>query len=219
MRLTAALVTIALAAPVAGARDFAQPPAADRVAAVGPGKRAPVEPAPVDRAALTRALAARRDHNLAVFRAYRKAGTYAHNFVRTGPLNVWLDVEGHLCAAANMIDKDGQHDLVMKTAAASNQIRLLDVTDGPLLDWILTSGLTLEEIDRIQMPQDMERLNGAGRAPARWRIAEDARLRKGYAAADAWLVAHRRAGLADAVDRLMEHPALAAGLLATSATS
>ena len=41
--------------------------------------------------------------------AYRKAGVYPHNFVRSGPLNVWMDSEGHLCAAATMIDKDGKH--------------------------------------------------------------------------------------------------------------
>jgi hypothetical protein len=109
-----------------------------------------------------------------------------------------------------MIDRDGQHDLVMKTAATSNQIRLLDVTDGPLLDWILTSGLTLEEIDLIQAPMPMP----PPKAPEpQARVAIDAELARGYASTEAKLIKRRNAGLEVAADRLMEHPALARALL------
>jgi hypothetical protein len=214
-RIAASFLSLALLAPtVAGARNFAQPPGDD-----APVLERMTQPArlraPVDRAALIQALAKRRAHNLAAFRAYRKGGVYPHNFVRSGPLNIWIDEEGHLCAAATMIDKDGKHQLVVDTSETNNQIRLLDVTDGPLMDWILTSGLTLEEIDRIQAPMVMpsprerERLTRGGE----WRVAEDARLRRGYAATDAWLVKHERAGLAAAADRLMEHPDLALALI------
>lgn len=63
-----------------------------------------------------------------------------------------------ICAAATMIDKDGQHDLVAATAKSNNFIRLQNITEGPLLDWILTSGFTIEEIDRIQEPMTRDDL-------------------------------------------------------------
>lgn len=86
-RLAATFLSLALVGPAASARTFAQPPA----------DRGAVAHAP-SRAAVRAALAARRAHNLAAFRAYVKAGVYPHNYVRTGPLNVWLDPQGHLCA-------------------------------------------------------------------------------------------------------------------------
>jgi hypothetical protein len=167
------------------------------------------KPASPDRAAVRAALAQRRDHNLTSFRAYRNGGVYPHNYVRTGPLNTWRDRDGHLCAAATMIDRDGKHELVDDVAKTDNQIRLLNVTDGVLMDWILTSGFTLEEIDRIQEPgfQPEE-------PPVNWQTQEDARLRKDYAETDGWLVKHGKDGLDSATTRLMAHPDLAQKLLA-----
>ncbi len=213
-RIAASLLALALLAPSASARSFSQAPPAppaydhdDRLAIPPPVAGAPT------RDAVVAALAARRAHNLAAFRAYRKAGVYPHNFVRPGPLNVWDDRDGHLCAAATMIDKDGQHALVMKTATDNNAIRLLDVTSGPLMDWILTSGFTLEEIDRIQAPMVAPVEPDPDRQINAWQVAEDARLRSEYAATDPWLVRHQKAGLAVAADRLMAFPALARKLV------
>src|ERR1700690_2302767 len=114
-RLAASFLSLALLAPIASARDFSQPPSETPPSAgeVAAPVRGP------DRAAVRAALAKRRDHNLASFRAYRRAGVYPHNRVRTGSLNVWRDGDGHLCAAATMIDRDGQHDLVQATAEAN----------------------------------------------------------------------------------------------------
>jgi hypothetical protein len=197
-RLASSFLAVILAAGTAGAHDFARPPQARRL------------PLPmVDRAAVKKALVERREHNLAAFRTYRKAGVYPHNFVRPGPLNVWRDEEGHLCAAATMIDRDGQHALVAKIAETQNALRLLDVTEGPVMDWMLTSGLTIEEIDRIQLP--MQRPDEGG--IEQWRAQEDARLSKAYAETDAWLVKHADEGLESAVTRLMQHPLLAKKLV------
>ena len=204
-RLSALFLALALGSNVAGAGEFAAPPPDS-----APHMMRVEAPAPT-RDDVRKALAARRDHNLAAFRAYRKGGIYPHNFVRSGPLNTWLDPEGHLCAAATMIDKDGLHELVADTGAKTNNIRLLDVTQGPLMDWMLTSGLTIEEIDRIQEPGFMP--DEPMIDPA-WRKAEDARLRKDYAATDAWLVKHAKIGLDSAVTRLMAHPDLARKLVA-----
>jgi hypothetical protein len=165
-----------------------------------------VEQAP-SKADVIQALSARRAQNLASFRAYRKGGVYPHNDVRRGPLNVWRDRDGHLCAAATMIDKDGQHDLVATTAKTNNFIRLLDVTEGPLMDWILTSGFTIEEIDRIQKPMMMD-----DRAEPDYQIA-DANLAKDYAKTDTWLAGHAKASLDVAARRLLENPGLARRLV------
>ncbi|HTJ42491.1 MAG TPA: hypothetical protein VL463_10380 [Kofleriaceae bacterium] len=203
-RLAASLLSLALLAPVANA-DFAK----------APPTTGELQPITVSREAVRAALSKRREHNLAAFHAYRTAGVYPHNYRRPGPLNVWLDVQGHLCAAATMIDKDGFHKLVMETAKTDNAIRLANVTDGALMDWILTSGFTLEEIDRIQLPMDMPGETDRMR-PVDWRISEDTRLKIEYRATEAWLKKHAKRGLDEAVDRLMEHPELAAELVGPS---
>jgi hypothetical protein len=204
-RLAAALLSFGfLTAPVVAEARFAEaPPPATEVA---PAPARWVEPP--TKAEVISALKARRAKNLKAFRAYRKGGVYPHNFVRTGPLNVWRDRDGHLCAAATMIDKDGKHDLVMQTAMSNNFIRLLDVTEGDLMNWILTSGLTIEEIDRIQapmvMPEPEIRMNYA---------AEDAKLAAGYAKTDSWLVKREKASLEIAAKRVLENPELARKLV------
>jgi hypothetical protein len=213
-RFAAALLSLSLLSSVATARTFAQPPGAPAVAddeEMVPHETMPARLPPPDRAAVLKALAARRAKNLAGFRAYARAGIYPHNSVRTGPLNVWRDADGHLCAAATMIAKDGRADLVELVATTNDYQRLLDVTDGPVLDWMLTSGFTLEEIDMIQAPMVMPVRRESDQ---RWRMAEDARLRRIYARTDAALVKQRKAGLAAAADRLMEHPDLALALVA-----
>jgi hypothetical protein len=171
-----------------------------------PNVRMPVRVAP-DRATVRKALEKRRAKNLAAFRAYHKGGVYPHNRVRVGPLNVWIDEAGNLCAAATMISKDGKDELVKKTGAENNNIRLLNVTEGPLLDWMMTSGFTLEEIDRIQLPGDFVGIDF--QIPKEELQREDARLAKAYRATDAWLVKHKKSGLDLATDRLMKNTDLA----------
>lgn len=193
-RLAACFVSFGLMGSVGAASEVDAPSIM-----IAPERAAP------SKAAVRKALEKRRAKNLAAFRAYRNGGVYPHNWVRFGPLNVWIDRDGHLCAAATMIDKDGKHDLVLEIGATDNQIRLMNVTEGPLLDWMMTSGFTIEEIDRIQMPP-------MGYEP--WQkerdfLAEDARLRKEYAVTDAWLVKHAKAGLDLAVERLMQNRDLA----------
>jgi hypothetical protein len=204
-RFAAAILSIAILAPAATA-DFAKAPSV-----AGPVAPERLAARKVTRAEVRAALAARRKHNLAAFHAYRIGGVYPHNFERTGPMNVWLDRDGHLCAAATMIDKDGQHDLVMDTAKKNNHVRLADVTDGPLLDWMLTSGLTIAEIDRIQAPMVMP--DPSELPEAQQRIIEDARLAKEYAATEKWLAKNEKASLDAGADVLVDrYPALAAAL-------
>lgn len=161
------------------------------------------------RAEVRAALVKRRAHNLAAFHAYWTGGVYPHNSYRVGPLNVWRDENGHFCAAATMIDKDGQHELAEQTGNTNVNIRLLDVTSGPLLDWMLTSGLTIEDIDMIQAPAIMPQ-----RVDAHTLAVEDAKLKKGYIATEKYLAKHAAEDLDTATTRLMDHPDLARALVA-----
>lgn len=202
-RLAALFLSFGLLSSTAEAR-FAEAPSPVAVEVMP----VPAVAAP-SKAQVIKALAARRAKNLKAFRAYRKGGVYPHNFVRRGPLNVWMDRDGHLCAAATMIDKDGKHDLVLATAKSNNFIRLLGVTEGPLMDWLFTSGFTLEEIDRIQEPMMM------GEEPTPNYQLADAQLAKSYAATDAWLVRSAKSSLDVAARRLLaDNPDLAAKLVA-----
>lgn len=164
----------------------------------------------LDRRAVRAALARAREANLVAFRAYQQAGVFPSNTYENRELNVWRDRDGHLCAAATIIDASGQHELVQRTAEQSNFIRLADVKQGPLMDWILTSGLTQDEIVLIQRPFDP--VTSPRRPPEvdpKLRASEDARLRAKYTAISKTLVANESKSLDTATDRLMQHPQLA----------
>jgi len=130
--------------------------------------------------------------------------------------NVWLDPEGHLCAAATIINNSGNTDLAMSVPSMNNYLKLIDVTEGPLMDWILTSGFTQDEIAMIQEPFVGVRPQPIAEPPDGQRLAEDARLAKRYAVVEKALKKQRKASLDAAVDRLIsENPELAASLVAS----
>jgi len=193
---------------------FSQPP---------PSAGAPAEadvpemPAFATRDQVRSALAAARATNLQRFRAYQKAGVFPSNTFSPGKLNVWRDEAGHLCAAATIIRASGQIALVDKVAEQSNFIRLADVKQGPLMDWILTSGFTQDEIAAIQEPFDQVYVEPAPPQPRvvdrGMRKREDARLRAKYRQVEARILKNRKASLEAATDRLMKNPALAAKLV------
>jgi hypothetical protein len=197
------------------APSFARPPAG-WAAAHDRGARV------LDRDAVRAKLAAARAANLARFRAYQRKGVFPSNTYSDGRLNVWRDEAGHLCAAATIINASGQTELVAQVADESNFIRLADVTSGPLLDWILTSGFTQAEIAAIQEPflpvseepQDpRSRPAPSAAIDARRRTTEDQRLVRRYREVEAMLVKNAAASLELAVDRLMSYPQLARQLL------
>ena len=200
-RLAAAFLSITLAAGAASARQFAQAP----VAAGAPAYRPPTDRRAPSHALLVRALRARRAANLARFHAYRTKGVYPHDDVAMTSENIWRDGEGHLCAAATIIDQDGQHDLVNDTAQHANGVKLGEVTSGALYDWILTSGFTQVELATIQEP-----FMGPREPAAKpdWRVAEDARLKKKYARIEATLRDDTGDSLDQAADRLAKYPEL-----------
>lgn len=169
----------------------------------------------VNRAQVRAKLVANRKANLERFRAYQKKGVFPSNTYRDGKLNVWIDAQGNLCAAATIIDASGMSELVRKVAEQNNFIRLADVQQGPLMDWILTSGLTQAEIAAIQEPFEVVTPEPMAEPPApilvdaKLRAQEDARLRKRYKQVEAAIVKNAQRSLDQAVDRLMANPMLA----------
>ncbi|MCC6998601.1 MAG: hypothetical protein IT370_28580 [Deltaproteobacteria bacterium] len=97
-------------------------------------------------------LATQRKIQIARLRAYAEARHFPRNTYRWGKVNVLIDEDGTICAAANLMAKAGQMSLVRKTAKQNNFLRFADVRSGALMTWMLKSGLTQEEIAVIQEP-------------------------------------------------------------------
>jgi hypothetical protein len=182
-------------------------------------------PAEARRAEIRSALEKQRTANLERFHKYRIKKIYPHNSYEPGLLNVWTDDDGHLCAVATMMSGDGKTKLVEKTAHDNNFVRIADVSSGPLIDWVLTSGLTQEEIVMIQQPSeaDVQAMEAEWRAEqrrkARARKREDNRLAALYRDTEHALAGAlmTKAGLDLAAMRVEQHPELVAALLGTDA--
>jgi hypothetical protein len=218
--LITALSSSAMARSVEAPTQFARPPAADvSMPAEGAALRMPARV--LDRAAVHAKLREQRATNLASFRAYVQRGVFPSNTYRNGKLNVWIDEDGNLCAAATMINDSGLGDLVTRVGEQSNFIRLRDVTAGPLMDWMLMSGLTQDEIVAIQEPGFMVRQRDRMKTPepspilvdADLRKAEDLRLARRYKQVDAMIEKNTKVSIEAAVDRLMKNRTLAWKLL------
>lgn len=163
----------------------------------------------LDRATVRSALIKARTENVARFRAYQQAGVFPSNTYRGSKLNVWQDEAGHFCAAATIIRASGATELVDRVAEQNNFIRLGDQKQGPLMDWILTSGLTQEEIAAIQEPFMPVVEPTTAKVDPALRKTEDARLRARYRVVDKMIAKNQKRSLDVAVTRLMNHPNLA----------
>ncbi len=97
-------------------------------------------------------LAKHRTEQIDRLEAYAAAGVFPHNYTSPAPLHMFKDANGTLCAVANLVNRDGLVDLVNATAHDRNELAFADVTSGPLHSWAIASGLTIEEIARIQKP-------------------------------------------------------------------
>ena len=103
------------------------------------------------RAETKRSLAEHRSQQIARLQAYADRGVFPRNFVPgSGPVHMFKDALGTRCAVANLIYLDGHGDLVDRAALARNDVIVADETSGPLHDWVLSSGLTNEEVRRVQ---------------------------------------------------------------------
>lgn len=218
--LVASLMTAftSFASAESEAPRFAQPPPGTERFAKPSYDIAPVQM--LDRAKVRAKLASNRAANLQRFRAYQSKGVFPSNTYTDSKANVWLDEDGNFCAAATIIRMSGGTALADKVAEQNNFIKLGDVRQGPVMDWILTSGLTQGEIAAIQepfepvynepMPVLQPRIVDNG-----LRQREDARLRAKYKQVESQIVKNVNASLDAATDRLMSNPSLARTLLAS----
>ena len=175
----------------------------------GPGPTAPARIQPVrtvDRAAVRASLAARRAQTVQNFLAYRDARVYPMVGKPLGGFHhVWIDRSGNLCAAATLISKDWGREATIR-AGGTGALKLSTVTSGPLADWILTSGLTHQEIVAIQVPGFTAMDDG--------RDLEIERLHAIYIDVERQLSDLADKNLDAAVDALMKRPELARRLVA-----
>ncbi len=63
---------------------------------------------------------------------------------------IFVDRRGVPCAVAYLMLKSGREDLVRQVVETNTYVRIGDLREGPVLDWIRSSGLTQEECARIQ---------------------------------------------------------------------
>jgi hypothetical protein len=105
-----------------------------------------------DRATVRAQLAQHRAQQIARLTGYAQRAEFPHNFDKPTSAHIFRDGAGRLCAVANLVHQDGRDDLVDATVREHNDLAIGDVNDGPMLDWILASGLTQEELVRIQLP-------------------------------------------------------------------
>jgi len=101
---------------------------------------------------LRTSLAAHRAQQIEHLHAYALAGQFPHNVTSPNDLHIFRDADGRYCAVANLIRQDGREDLVETTVRDRNDLAIKDVHDGPMMEWIRQSGLTQEELERIQFP-------------------------------------------------------------------
>ena len=127
-------------------------------------------------ATLRSKLAAHREQQIQRLHAYAVAGRFPHNTSSPNDLHMFRDAEGRYCAVANLVHEDGRDDLVDATVREHNELAIHDVHDGAMMTWILESGLTQEELKRIQLPAPpMTHLN---RLPQRQPTPDDVAMRK-----------------------------------------
>lgn len=160
----------------------------------------------IDRAALRAKLAERRAVTFNNFLAYRDAMVYPINELPGGGVrHVWRDNNGNLCAAATLISKDWGRDAAIRVGKQNVELKLADIKAGPVLDWMLTSGMTRSELVAIQLPGHMD-------MPTE-RELEINRMFSIYQDVERQVRSLDQQNLDLATDELMKHPALARQLL------
>jgi hypothetical protein len=94
-------------------------------------------------------LAHRRTQQIQRLHDYRVAAVFPTD--SSGNLiSVFRDQRGRPCPMAALIEQSGDRALVDRVVVENNGLRLVNVHDGPLMDWMVSSGLTQQEVELIQ---------------------------------------------------------------------
>lgn len=141
-------------------------------------------------------LAIRRTQNIARLRDYANTGTFPRNTDFPGRLvPYFVDRLGTACAVGHLMQLDGKAHLVETIASDTNHIRIQNTHDGPLLEWIYSSGLTRDECALIQPSYATIEDYRQGRE---WQD-EIARLQKHFAEVEQTLVTQTQRSLREAL--------------------
>lgn len=106
---------------------------------------------PESRAELRSSLLARRAIQLERLREYARAGSFPLNRHYAGEARpIFVDARGTHCAVGHLMALDGWEAEVEAIARAKPNVLVREVADGPLVSWVLTSGVTQEEAALIQ---------------------------------------------------------------------
>jgi hypothetical protein len=104
-----------------------------------------------ERSAWRETLALRRGVNLRRLRQYQLRGRFPQNeHVADRAIPVFVDNYDTACAVGHLMRASGWSDAVAAIQESNNLVYVTDVKDGPLVEWVLISGLTQEEAALIQ---------------------------------------------------------------------
>ena len=104
---------------------------------------------------LYRVLKERRMKNIERLQAYAQLGPHPRNIDFQGQrVSYFVDDRGVACAVGHLMRLSGHGDVVEQVRRTMNHVRIADVNDGPVFDWILASGFTKEECALIQPSYD-----------------------------------------------------------------
>ena len=83
--------------------------------------------------------------------AYRNRGLFPHNEGQTfRAVPIFVDLHDTACAVGHLMRMSGWQSDVASIQSSNNLVYVPDATTGPVAEWVLTSGLTLEEAALIQ---------------------------------------------------------------------
>ncbi len=100
-------------------------------------------------------LIAERELNLSRLQAYRDRGVFPRNEGHADfAIPIFVDKHDTACAVGHLMRCAGWESEVAGIAATQLFVYVPDVESGPLVDWVLTSGLTQEEAALIQPGYD-----------------------------------------------------------------
>ena len=98
-------------------------------------------------------LAAQRELMLDRLHGYWTRGEFVENPLPSGGRGHFIfDARRRPCPLASIIIDSGRRDLMEQATRQNNGVKVADLRDGPILAWILRSGLTQEECVLIQQP-------------------------------------------------------------------
>lgn len=104
-----------------------------------------------DRELIGSRLAARRYWQIRTLQHYAERGRFPLNEGQSGhAVPIFVDNHGTHCAVGYLMARSGHSKPVARIAQQNNLVYVDDVDSGPLVDWILFSGLTQAEAAMIQ---------------------------------------------------------------------